>query len=295
MKQICLILTFFTLIAFGAVAQDSPCFENSNGEWWPIEPELEYKYSEGKASKTSLILNDSIKFNGKFYLIKRETYKNGKVKESYWRTENGAVYHYNKEEGHESKDLPASPEVGQEWNSTKNEWSYKIISLTSSFSTPFCDFNGLLEVETRSSEREGTTYSLFYKKGVGFVGLNVNGIPYTLIMPNGQINEKDFMAYGCENLESEQEIKTCTQQKILQHIQNNLKFSRKYEKGEILVNVIIGTDGNVENTEVIKAMPNSDKQQAAVIKVIKSLPKFIPAQVDDDKLVRVSFVIPIKF
>lgn len=295
MKNILSILLLIILSAFKVEAQDSLCFENSSGAWWPIEPGLKLKYSEGKESKTSVILKDSVKFKGNFYFIEKETYKNGEEKEFYYREKNGAVYSFNLEDSLESKALPASPEVGQKWTSADNEWSYKIISLTSSFSTPFCNFNDLLEVETRSSNREGVNYTLFYKRGVGFVGLNVNNKPYTFILPNKKIDERTFIAYGCEKFESEEAIKSCTQEIIFNHIQDNLKYSRKFKKGKIYVNITIGTDGDVEEAEVIKAMPNSEKQQNEVLRVIKSLPTFIPAQVDDNNPIRVSFVIPINF
>jgi len=295
MKNLFTLLLLIILSAYKVEAQDSLCFENSSGVWWPLEPGLKLKYSEGKNSKTSVILEDSIELKGNFYFIEKETYKNGNEKEFYYREENGAVYSFDLENSLESQALPASPKVGQKWTSADNEWSYEIINLSSSFSTPFCNFNDLLEVETESSEREGISYTLFYKRGVGLVGLNVNSKPYTFILPNKKINERTFIAYGCEKFETEEAKKSCTQEIVLNHIQDNLKYSRKFKKGKIYVNVTIGTDGNVEEEEIIKAMPNSEKQQKVVLKVIKSLPTFIPAQVDDNSPIRVSFVIPISF
>ena len=295
MRNLLTVLLLIILSAYKVDAQDSLCFENSLGDWLPVEPGLQLKYSEGKEAKTSLILKDSIELKDNFYFIKKETYKSGKEKEFFYRKKNGAVYSFDVEDSLESVVLPASPEVGQKWTSADNEWSYKIISVNSSFSTPFCNFNDLLEVETESSEREGISYTLFYKRGVGLVGLNVNSKPYTFILPNKKINERTFIAYGCEKFESEEAIKSCTQEIVLNHIQDNLKYSRKFKKGKIYVNVTIGTDGNVEEAEVIKAMPNSEKQQKEVLRVIKSLPTFIPAQVDDYNPIRVSFVIPINF
>jgi len=294
MKQI-LILATFTALSFQLFGQDNNCFENSTGLYWPLEIGSELKHKYGSDTKVSAITGDSVEFDGKYYLVEVETYKSGKTKESYWREENGAIFNYNEEKGIESMELPTSPELGIKWRSTDNTWTYEVVSLTSTYSTPFCEFRGLLEVKTESSERKGTVYNLFYKQGVGLVGLNVNGTPYSYILPNKKLNEQNFMAYGCENAGSEKEIQSCTYSKIFDHIRANYKAPKKLKKGKMLLNVIIGKGGNVEEVKVIQTIPNAEKQEDEAIRVIKSLPKFIPAQVDDGQPIRASLTVPFNF
>ena len=294
MKQI-LILATFTTLTFQLFGQSNNCYENSTGLYWPLEIGSELKHKYGNDSKVSAISGDSVEFNGKYYLVEVETYKSGKTKESYWREENGAIFNYNQEKGVESMELPASPELGTKWTSTDNTWTYEIVSLTSTYSTPFCEFDNLLEVKTESSERMGTVYNLFYKQGVGQVGLNVNGTPYSYILPNKDLNEQNFMAFGCENAGSEKEIQSCTYSKIFEHIKANYKAPKKMKKGKILVNVIIGKDGYVDDVKIVQTIPNAQKQEEEAIRVIKSLPQFKPAQVEDGQPIRASVTVPFNF
>ena len=288
-------LAAFAILSSQVFGQDNNCFENSTGLYWPLKIGSELKYTYGNDSKVSAISGDSIEFDGKYYLVEVETYSSGKTKESYWRIGNGAVFNYNKEKGVESMELPASPDLGVKWTSTDKTWTYEIVSLSSTYTTPFCDFIDLLEVKIESAERMGMIYRLFYKRGVGLVGLNVNETPYSYILPDKEMNEQNFMAYGCENAGSEKEIQTCTYSKIFEHIKANYKAPKKIKKGRILVKIIFGKDGNVDEVKIVETIPNGRKQEEEVTRVIKSLPQFKPAQVNDGQTIRASITVPFKF
>ncbi len=283
------------LISFPIFGQDNNCYENSTGLYWPVKARSIYKYKSGGDIKLSKFNGDSIEFDGKKYLIEVEIYNNGETKERYWREENGSVFNYNKEKKLESMELSSIIELGKTWKSTDQTWTYEIVNLNSSYSTPYCVFDNLLEVKTKSSERVGMVYNLFYKQGVGMIGLNVNNIPYTYIMPTKDLNERFFIAYGCETAGSAIEIKSCTDAKIAQHIKENYKAPKKIKKGKMLFKVIVGKQGDIEDIEVLQTIPNAEKQELEAIRVIKSLPKFIPAQIDDNQPVRVSIKIPFNF
>ncbi len=290
--------SFFTLILFTQIliAQESDCFENLTGSYWPIKVGLERNYISGNNTYSSLFNGDSIKYNGKYYLVETKKYSNGKTKISYWRRDSkGNILNYNKEKSIVSMELPSNSKIGQKWKSTDKTWTYKIISLSSNYSTPFCEFSNLLEVETTSSERKGMIYNLFYMKGKGMIGLNVNGKPYTYIKPNRKLNEKSFMAFGCQNYETVQEIQTCTSAKISEYIKNNFRPTTKIKKGKIIVRIVIQTDGVVQEAIIIKGIKKAKKQENELIRVIKSLPKFIPAQIDENQPIKTSFIIPVQF
>jgi hypothetical protein len=294
MKHLILLGTLI-LICSKIFGQDNNCYENSTGIYWPIKARSDYKYKSGNDVKLSKFNGDSIELDGKYYLIEIEIFKSGKTSERYWREENGSVFNHNKEKKLESMELPSIIKLGTTWKSTDKTWTYEIMSLTSSYSTPFCNFDNLLEVKAESSERVGIVYNLFYKQGVGMIGLNVNGNPYTYIMPIKDINERSFIAYGCEKAGSEIEIQSCTYTKIFQHIKENYNAPKKVKKGKMIFRVIIGKQGDIEDVKVIQTIPNAEKQELEAIRVIKSLPKLIPAQIDDNQPIRASFTIPFDF
>jgi hypothetical protein len=287
----------FTLILFSQIiiAQESDCFKNSTGLYWPVKVGLERNYISGNNTYKSLFNGDSIQLNGKHYLVETKEYSDGKIKKSYWRDNKGAIYNFNKKKGLGSMELPSNPKIGQKWKSTDGTWTYEIISFNSIYSTPFCEFSNLLEVETKNSERKGLIYNLFYLKGKGMIALNVNGVPYTYIKPNRKLNDKDFIAYGCQDSINEKETKDCNYSKIYSHIKTNFKSPSKLKKGKVIAKVFIGTNGYVNKVKIISGLKKAKKQETEVIRVIKSLPKFIPAQIDDNKPIKTSFVIPIVF
>lgn len=296
MKSLSLLLIFIiSILSFSIHAQENLCFDDLEGSWWPIEPGLEFKYAVGNENKTSVMLNDSVQFDGKYYLIEEETYKSGKVVQSYWRTEDGAVYYYDKKKGKETMELPGSPEVGQKWKSDDGLWKYEVVSLNSSLKSPYCHFEDLLQVTSESSENVGVEYNLYYKRGVGLVGLYIDNKPFTYIIPDQELKERAFMAYGCEDLSSPEAIQNCTSQKIFEHISENINYADGFQKGEIIVNVIIGKDGNVREASILQGLPNAEAQENEVLRVIKSLPTFIPAQIDDHTPIVTEMNIPINF
>lgn len=289
-------LFFFIVFTSQLLGQESNCFENSTGLYWPVEIGLELNYSSGNKSYKSKYNGDSIKYGGSFYYAKIKEYSDGSIKTSYWREVNGAVYLYEKESNTLSLELPSNPKLGQKWKSTNQIWSYEIVGLEGEFKTPYCEFTNLLEVKTKSSERNGNAYNLFYKKGIGMVGVKINGKPITYIKPNKEMDEKNFIAYGCEDIKTKGGIKKCTHAKIFEHIKNNFKNPNGGKKGKIIFDVKIGKDGIVQSVTVFKTLKTvSSDQEKEAIRVLKSLPRFIPAQVDTNQPINTSFKIPLNF
>lgn len=293
--KLTLSIAFFFFSLAQLFGQESNCYENLTGLYWPVKVGLQKNLTYGNNSYVSTFAGDSLKFEGKYYLKETQKYTTGEVKTRFWREENGAVFSLNQEKDMESMELPSNPELGAKWNSTNQVWTYEVVSMNSNYSTPFCEFSNLLEVKTESSEREGTVYNLFYKQGVGLVGLNMNGNPFSYVKPNRKANERSFIAYGCENAGTEQEIQKCTNSIISKHINENLKAPKSTAKGRILLNVIIDENGDVGNVTVLETIANGEEQEAEAIRVMKSLPKFIPAQVDDNQPISTSLKVPFRF
>ncbi|RAI88439.1 energy transducer TonB [Algoriphagus yeomjeoni] len=285
----------FLLSCAQLFGQENACYENASGSYWPVKAGLKKTLTYGNNSYLASFKGDSVEFDGNYYLEETQTFSNGDVKARYWREENGAVYSWSQEKKIESLELPETHEVGTKWSSKDQEWTYEILSLTSTYSTPFCEFVDLLEVKTESSLRKGTVYNLFYKQGVGMVGLNVNGQPFSYIKPDRKVNEKSFIAYGCEDAGTSQEIDKCTNAKISQHIRENLKAPQSSVKGRILLNVRIDELGEVSEVTVLETVPGGEALEAEAIRVMSSLPKFIPAQVDDNQPIATNLKVPFRF
>lgn len=144
------------------------------------------------------------------------------------------------------------------------------------------------------NKEDKTNYQLYYKKGVGLIGSNINGKPYSFIAPNGKVEEKDFIAVGCEKIEDSKERKNCTNKKIIEFIKNNLKNPDPNIHGKILYRITIDKKGEVANVTVKESSGVSKKQIKSGLKTLKKLPKFIPGYSGENP-VSIIFSLPLAF
>jgi hypothetical protein len=297
-KLTTLILILTTGTIFG---QGDLCFEKVTGTYWPIKVGTKIKYFSRGESYISYFNGDSLKAGDKYYLKEIEEYASGKTKTSYWREENGVIYFYDAEKKTESIELVNNLTPGTTWEKYDKTWKYTIIDTVSFLATPFCEFKNLLQVKAEPQneikDKMSSYYNLFYKRGVGMVGMNVNGELFLFARPNKEIKEKNFVAYGCENISSNQEQEKCTHSKISEFFSKEYKAPRTkdFKTGRIVLNIVIGKDGLVDDIKVIETIEGAKNQEDEVIRVLKRLPKMIPAQVDDGQPIRSQFTFPIKF
>ena len=291
------IIILISIFIFSSIkSQETKCFDDFTGSYWPLKNGLEKNYSSARGIYKSTFGVDSIKLRNHYYKEEKIVYKNGLEEKRYWREDkNGAIYYFNKEDSKESIELTPNFTVGSTWKGEDGDWSYKVISLNSSFSTPYCLFTDLLEIKTENSKWEGTIYQLYYKKGVGMVGLMMNGKPSTFILPNIKVNEKSATAVGCERFQDNAEMEKCTSKKISEFIVKNFKTLGTYVKGKMNFKIIIGKSGSVDEVETVSTIPNAILQEREILRILKILPKFIPAQVDDKQIVRGSLNVPVNF
>lgn len=293
-----LIFVLSTGTIFG---QSDLCFDNASGTYWPIKAGLKIKYSSRGESYTSYFNGDSLKVGEKYFLKEIQQYASGKVKTTYWREENGVVYLYDAEKKAESIELINNLTPGTTWEKYDKTWKYTIVDTVSSFATPFCEFTNLLQVKAEPQneikDKMYSHYNLFYKRGIGMVGLNVNGEPFIYVKPDKEINERNFIAYGCEQLVSNEEQQKCTYEKVYEFIIKELKAPKRknYKSGRIVLNVTISREGIVDGIRIIESIDGAELQEKEVLRVINRLPKMIPAQIDEGQPIRSSFKVPINF
>lgn len=295
-------LSVLMLLISGTLhAQTDNCFEKATGSFWPIKSAPTVKFASQGASYTSYFNGDSLEANGKYFHKNIHKYVNGKTTNSYWRAENGFVYHYDTAAKAESIELVNNLTPGTTWEKYDKTWKYTIIDTVSSFSTMFCDFKGLLQVKAEpQNELKGkmsSYYNLFYKRGVGMIGLSIEGRLFTFALPNRELNERNFMAYGCEKFTSKEQAQKCTYTSIMNFFSKEFKApnAKNYKSGKMRFNVTLGIDGKVESVQVLETLEGAQLQEKEAIRVIRMLPKMIPGQVDDGQPIRTSFVFPVSF
>jgi len=101
---------------------------------------------------------------------------------------------------------------------------------------------------------------------------------------------------GCEDLDiSIDEKKTCAEKKMLEYIYKNIKYpsidSDIAPEGMIVITFIVDKEGNIIQPKILRG--NSDALAKEYIRIIKSMPKWIPGK-QRGKPVNVQFNIPFR-
>ena len=228
-----------------------------------------------------------------FYRIRKETFsKDGRTQELYFREEQGAIYSYDAKRDRESLALPASPEPGMKWT-TAGGWDYEVLSLNSSFSTSFCDFDNLLELKVSNP---GCTFNYFYMKGIGLVGINENGRMYMHIEGEKKGGYQVYKTAACEGLRFEMEIRECTYRQVYEYLLANFDLrKKKITDGKLRIDASVKENGELSFPIMVeKTDPKYREQEAEVIRVLKTMPDFIPARFYD-KPSSGTFILPVEF
>lgn len=290
------------IFAMGSAnAQSYLCFDNAEGEFWPINIGKKIRYSSRGESYTSYFNGDSLKVDNNYFLKEVKEYSGGIIETSFWREEDGVIYYYDDEKKAVSIELINNLTPGTTWEKYDKTWKYTIIDTVSIFSTPYCEFKNLLQVkaepQNEMKDKMYSYYNLFYKRGIGMIGMSVNGKVFKYAIPNKELNERNFIVYGCENFSSNEDQQKCTYARISEFFRAEFKAPkrRNYKTGKMMLKVIIGKDGTVEDIIIVESIEGAELQEKEAIRVMKMLPKMIPAQVDDGKPIRSSFQFPIKF
>jgi TonB family protein len=80
-------------------------------------------------------------------------------------------------------------------------------------------------------------------------------------------------------------------------ILENLKYPEAAQKaktqGNVVINFIVNTDGSIVDAKVMRGIGNGCDEEA--LRVVKLMPKWKPGYMNDGKLVRVGFVLPLNF
>ncbi len=241
---------------------------------------------------------DSLRVNNKVYYKSLKLYTSGKKDSTFYRNENGSLFSYDQDKKDEYLQLSSNTTPGYSWVDQDKLWRYTVIDTTSSLSTPYCSFTNLLNLKAEPMGKEKKEYSayynLLYKRGIGLVGVNIEGRGYSFrTIDKSGIEETPHVFPGCETLKSAEEISACTSEKVNGFISRNFQYTGKVTKGRLILSFEISENGDVENVSVFKAIPNGEKQTEEAIRIVKLL-KFIPAKINGKPL-KTSLAQPILF
>ena len=113
-------------------------------------------------------------------------------------------------------------------------------------------------------------------------------------------NEPDHLpVFGLCEVTGVEERKNCSNQNLLTYIYSNLKYPKEAssagQEGTVLLSIIIGKSGSVDEVELIKEKTTEhDALNEEALRVIRDLPDFEPGT-QDGHAVNIKMVLPIKF
>ena len=103
---------------------------------------------------------------------------------------------------------------------------------------------------------------------------------------------------GCEDKEGLLNKQECTTSKILGYIAENTVYIKEAKEkgieGYVFVIFVINEQGEVENARVVKGLPEGELLEKESLRVVNSLPTFIPGR-QKGEAVKVQYTVPIKF
>jgi len=101
---------------------------------------------------------------------------------------------------------------------------------------------------------------------------------------------------GCEDLEADKR-KACADQKMLRFVYGNLEYPKEARKnkteGSVVIRFYVGKDGTINEPTILKDIGDGCGEEA--LRIIKSMPIWIPAINEDGENVKVYFNLPIRF
>jgi len=288
----------FVLVSDLVFGQEDICYTDASGVYWPINlPGKRYYYSKD-GQKISFFNGDSLVTKGRVYYKEIVEYKNGTKEETYYREENGNVYVYDVEKKMEYLELSGNIIPGTSWEKYDKSWKYTVVDTTSKLSTAYCEFKQLLNIRAEplgeAKQKYAAYFNLYYKRGVGLVGLNIEGQGYSFLsIDESSSNVRSGVVSGCEGLESEEQRRTCSQQKIAEFISKNFCFSGKIKKGTIYFRLMITEKGQVENISVHRSIKDAEGQTEEARRLINLL-EFYPKTING-RPIRSLIIIPVSF
>lgn len=156
-------------------------------------------------------------------------------------------------------------------------------------------FGQVYVARAASSDIRMTPYKLYkYMSdyGLALVGLDRKTIETGLAAGDGEDETKIYTSEGIQKLP---QFPGGTDG-LIRYLSTNIKYPRDAQEhgiqGRVMCSFVVEPDGSISNVEIIKSIPELD---AEAIRVISSMPNWIPGTNTQGRYVRVKYTIPIMF
>ncbi len=167
-----------------------PCYNDREGGYFPIIFNEKLSYHSEAVPYTTWFTGDSVEFEGDYFYVNIKEFDNGQVIEEFWREEDGGVYFYSPEDQKVSMEIHPDHSPGRAWQPHPGAWEYEIVNRNASYSTPDCEFTGLLKLRAepigQMQDDRASYYNIYYKKGVGMVAMTVDGEDRIYLLPQSK-------------------------------------------------------------------------------------------------------------
>lgn len=156
-------------------------------------------------------------------------------------------------------------------------------------------FGQVYVARAASNDIRMTPYKLYkYMSdyGLALVGLDRKTIETGLAAGDGEDATKVYTSEGIEKLPQF----PSGQEGLMRYLSTHVKYPAAAQEqgiqGRVLCSFVVEPDGSISNVEIIKSIPELD---AEAIRVISSMPNWIPGTNTQGRYVRVKYTIPIMF
>ena len=286
MKSILILLCCLVSITF---AQDSICFEGSEGDFFPTDTEGTRAFYWGRDVYTETFLEGTTKIGDYQYFTVVQDWGEGDPLDTMFlrRDEGGSVWQLDQDTHEDFLRFPGEPTRNFSWTTFEGKNELTILSLDTTLKTPFCDLGGLACLRRRNTET-GSNFYFYYKKGVGYAGAMNKETVMSFIKPADELLDRKPARYpDCEG--TFEEVMGCTMAQLTILINANFEMPKnkksKKAHGEVEFIIPIDPTGTIGEVLVEGEMVNGAEVVEKLKSIIENLPGFLPAQIYDGRTI----------
>ena len=102
---------------------------------------------------------------------------------------------------------------------------------------------------------------------------------------------------GCEDVNDKEERHQCAKQKMLEYIYKNVTYPAEARdngtEGVSVIGFIVTKTGAIKDAKILRNPGDGTGEES--LRVVNTMPNFIPGKIEGDKAVNVSYVLPVKY
>lgn len=286
-KTTIFIFIILPLLVFG---QSDFCEKNFGESYYPLKVGFKKNLIWGTATYVEKVTGKTTQ-NGVEYYNYEQDFGGGTSYDLLLRKQNDTIFMYNEKEKKDIILLIERPVKGTKWKSGK------VIDTDGEFKSPFCNYKNLLVIQKKYPN--GNKEKRFYKKGLGLVAVTTKKGIKGMCVPSKEESirlSKPFSAFGCENLQTKEEVKECTISYINSYLNERLikrKLKTPKEEGILKFRLHSDNTGKVIKIEKMNSIRGGKQVRKAIMEILYTLPKFRPLMTSEKKSIGTKFELSI--